>query len=210
MALRALLSASLLASVACGLLACGKQATPDSHPDSAAAAPHAPAGVASAPVPPVPSVPSVPSMDGATQVASNGERQTLMVTSTSGTVSCDGHNVDLTGQNANLVLKGDCGTIAVLGQHAIVQIERAEAVRMVGNDAQVTLAGDAGTIELFSRTSTLKAGRIGKLLVPGDDNEVQAQAIGSATLHGRGNRITQQSGTAMVNDYGSNNQIFTR
>lgn len=164
MALRALLSVSLLASVACGLLACGKQATPDSQPDSAA----------------------------------------------SGTVSCDGHNVDLTGQNANLVLKGDCGTIAVLGQHAIVQIERAEAVRMVGNDAQVTLAGDASTIELFSRTSTLKAGRIGTLLVPGDDNQVQAQAIASATLHGRGNRITQQSGTAMVNDYGSNNQISTR
>ncbi|WP_435014847.1 DUF3060 domain-containing protein [Xanthomonas arboricola] len=149
-------------------------------------------------------------MDGATQVASNGERPTLMVTSTSGTVSCDGHNVDLTGQSANLVLKGDCGTIAVLGQHAIVQIERAEAVRMVGNDAQVTLAGDASTIELFSRTSTLKAGRIGTLLVPGDDNQVQAQAIASATLHGRGNRITQQSGTAMVNDYGSNNQISTR
>ncbi|WAT16368.1 DUF3060 domain-containing protein [Xanthomonas fragariae] len=62
-----------------------------------------------------------------------------MATSTSGKVSCDGHNVDLTGQNANLVFKGDCGTIAVLGQHAIVQIERAEAVRMVGNDAQVTL-----------------------------------------------------------------------
>ncbi|PPT30390.1 DUF3060 domain-containing protein [Xanthomonas arboricola] len=207
MALRALLSVSLLASVACGLLACGKQATPDSQPDSAAAVPHAPAGVAAAAVP---SVPSVPSMDGATQVASNGERPTLMVTSTSGTVSCDGHNVDLTGQNANLVLKGDCGTIAVLGQHAIVQIERAEAVRMVGNDAQVTLAGDASTIELFSRTSTLKAGRIGTLLVPGDDNQVQAQAIASATLHGRGNRITQQSGTAMVNDYGSNNQISTR
>ncbi|MBB4769179.1 DUF3060 domain-containing protein [Xanthomonas sp. LMG 8993] len=208
MALRALLSVSLLASVACGLLACGKQAAPDSQPDPAA--PHAPAGVAAAPVPPVPSVPSVPSMDGATQVASNGERPTLMVTSTSGTVSCDGHNVDLTGQSANLVLKGDCGTIAVLGQHAIVQIERAEAVRMVGNDAQVTLAGDASTIELFSRTSTLKAGRIGTLLVPGDDNQVQAQAIASATLHGRGNRITQQSGTAMVNDYGSNNQISTR
>ncbi|PPT57751.1 hypothetical protein XarbCFBP8138_02640 [Xanthomonas arboricola] len=207
MALRALLSVSLLASVACGLLACGKQATPDSHSDSAAAVPHAPAGVTAAPVP---SVPSVPSMDGATQVASNGERPTLMVTSTSGTVSCDGHNVDLSGQNANLVLKGDCGTIAVLGQHAIVQIERAEAVRMVGNDAQVTLAGDASTIELFSRTSTLKAGRIGTLLVPGDDNQVQAQAIASATLHGRGNRITQQSGTAMVNDYGSNNQISTR
>lgn len=210
MALRALLSVSLLASVACGLLACGKQATPDSQPDSAAAAPHAPAGVAAAAVPPVPPVPSVPSMDGATQVASNGERPTLMVTATSGTVSCDGHNVDLTGQSANLVLKGDCGTIAVLGQHAIVQIERAEAVRMVGNDAQVTLAGDANTIELFSRTSTLKAGRIGTLLVPGDDNQVQAQAIASATLHGRGNRITQQSGTAMVNDYGSNNQISTR
>ncbi|MBB6573576.1 DUF3060 domain-containing protein [Xanthomonas arboricola] len=206
MALRALLSVSLLASVACGLLACGKQATPDSHPDSAAAAPHAPAGESAAPVP---SVPSVPSMDGATQVASNGERQTLMVTSTSGTVSCDGHNVDLTGQNANLVLKGDCGTIAVLGQRAIVQIERAEAVRMVGNDAQVTLAGDASTIELFSHTSTLKAGRIGTLLVPGDDNQVQAQAIASVTLHGRGNRITQQSGTAVVNDYGSNNQIST-
>ncbi|PPT97630.1 hypothetical protein XaraCFBP7407_06390 [Xanthomonas arboricola pv. arracaciae] len=207
MALRALLSVSLLASVACGLLACGKQATPDSHPDSAATAPPAPTDVAAAPVPPVP---SVPSMDGATQVASNGERPTLMVTSTTGTVSCDGHNVDLTGQNANLVLKGDCGTIAVLGQHAIVQIERAEAVRMVGNDAQVTLAGDASTIELFSRTSTLKAGRIGTLLVPGDDNQVRAQAIASATLHGRGNRITQQSGTAMVNDYGSNNQISTR
>lgn len=207
MALRALLSVSLLASVACGLLACGKQATPDSQPDAPAAAPHAPAGVAAAAVP---SVPSVPSMDGATKVASNGERPTLMVTSTSGTVSCDGHNVDLTGQNANLVLKGDCGTIAVLGQHAIVQIERAEAVRMVGNDAQVTLAGDASTIELFSRTSTLKAGRIGTLLVPGDDNQVRAEAIASATLHGRGNRITQQSGTAMVNDYGSNNQISTR
>lgn len=204
MALRALLSVSLLASVACGLLACGKQAIPDSHSDSAAAVPHAPAGESAA------AVPSVPSMDGATQVASNGERPTLMVTSTSGTVSCDGHNVDLTGQSANLVLKGDCGTIAVLGQHAIVQIERAEAVRMVGNDAQVTLAGDASTIELFSRTSTLKAGRIGTLLVPGDDNQVQAQAIASATLHGRGNRITQQSGTAMVNDYGSNNQISTR
>ncbi|MBB2805675.1 hypothetical protein XarbCFBP7604_10980 [Xanthomonas arboricola] len=210
MALRALLSVSLLASVACGLLACGKQATPDSHSDSAAAVSHAPAGESAAAVPPVPPVPSVPSMDGATQVASNGERPTLMVTSTSGTVSCDGHNVDLTGQSANLVLKGDCGTIAVLGQHAIVQIERAEAVRMVGNDAQVTLAGDASTIELFSRTSTLKAGRIGTLLVPGDDNQVQAQAIASATLHGRGNRITQQSGTAMVNDYGSNNQISTR
>ncbi|MBB4596809.1 hypothetical protein FHR59_001578 [Xanthomonas arboricola] len=210
MALRALLSVSLLASVACGLLACGKQAAPDSHSDSAAAVSHAPAGESAAAVPPVPSVPSVPSMDGATQVASNGERPTLMVTSTSGTVSCDGHNVDLTGQSANLVLKGDCGTIAVLGQHAIVQIERAEAVRMVGNDAQVTLAGDASTIELFSRTSTLKAGRIGTLLVPGDDNQVQAQAIASATLHGRGNRITQQSGTAMVNDYGSNNQISTR
>ncbi|MCC8554406.1 DUF3060 domain-containing protein [Xanthomonas hortorum] len=200
MALRSLLYVSLLA-----LVACGKQAAPES-----AAAPQAPATTSIAPVPSAPSVPSVPSMDGATQVASTGERPTLMVTSTSGTVSCDGHNVDLTGQNANLTFKGDCGTIAVLGEHAIVQIERAEAVRIVGDAAQITLASDAKTIELFGRKSTLKAGRIDTLRVPGDDNQVQAQAIAAVTLHGRGNRITQQSGTAVVNDYGSDNQISTR
>ncbi|MBB5737276.1 hypothetical protein FHT08_003160 [Xanthomonas campestris] len=207
MALRSLLSVSLLASVACGLLACGKQAAPDSHPDAAAAAPQAPAGASIAPVP---SVPSVPSLDGASQAASTGERPTLMITSTGGTVSCEGHNVDLTGQNANLVLKGACGTVAVLGQHAIVHIEHAEAVRLVGDDAQLTLAGDARTVEVLSRSSMLKAGRIDTLLVPGDNNQVQAQAIASATLHGRGNRITQQSGNAVLNDYGSDNQISTR
>ncbi|MFC7521702.1 hypothetical protein ACFQS6_20055 [Xanthomonas populi] len=147
-------------------------------------------------------------MDGTTQFASSGERPTLMVTSTSGTVSCDGHHLDLTGNNAHLIFKGACGTIAVLGDHAIVQIERAEVARIVGDAAEVTLAGDAKTIELFSRKSTLKAGRIDTLLVPGDDN--QAQAIAAATVHGRDNPITQQSGTAVVNDDGSDNQLSTR
>ncbi|MFA1721928.1 DUF3060 domain-containing protein [Xanthomonas campestris] len=207
MALRSLLPLSLLALAACGEQPAADPAAAISPtPPSASAASVAPAQSAPQPAQPALS----PASTDAAPKADTGERPTLLVTSTSGTVSCDGHNVDLTGDHANLFFKGDCGAISVLGEQAIVQIERAESVRIVGDAAQVTLAGDAKSVELFGRKSTLKAGRVDTLLVPGDNNHVQVHTIGEATLHGRGNRISQQSGTARVDDYGSDNQITTR
>ncbi|NYF19663.1 hypothetical protein HDC36_001100 [Xanthomonas sp. JAI131] len=196
------------------LAACTQQPSPSGTEAAvatppAAAAPAA-AATAAAPIAPVPAVPSMSAQATGDAQASdqpNGERPTLMVTSTSGTIDCDGHNLDITGRDASLVLRGQCGTIALLGANGTLQIEHAEGVRVVGDNAQVVMRSDAKSVELFGRHGNLQMGRIEELAVPGDDNQLRAVAIGSATLHGSKNRLTQQTGKAQVQDYGRDNQI---
>ncbi|MBD7920552.1 DUF3060 domain-containing protein [Xanthomonas bonasiae] len=196
------------------LAACTQQPSPSGTEAAvatppAAAAPAA-ATTAAAPIAPVPAVPSMSAQATGDAQASgqpNGERPTLMVTSTSGTIDCDGHNLDITGRDARLVLRGQCGTIALLGANGTLQIEHAEGVRVVGDNAQVVMRSDAKSVELFGRHGNLQMGRIEELAVPGDDNQLRAVAIGSATLHGSKNRLTQQTGKAQVQDYGRDNQI---
>ncbi|WP_369981209.1 DUF3060 domain-containing protein [Xanthomonas bundabergensis] len=195
------------------LAACTQQPSPaaaEAAPTAAAATSPASATAPAAPIAPVPAVPSVSAQAaGDAQVGGqpDGERPTLLVTSTSGTIDCDGQNVDITGRGAKLVLRGQCGMIALLGADATLQIEHADGVRVVGDNAQVVMRSDAKNVELFGRHGNLQMGRIETLAVPGDDNQLRAVAIGSVTLHGSKNQLSQQTGTAQVQDYGRDNHV---
>lgn len=197
------------------LTACTQPQAPAGQP--AADTPH-PAAASAAAAPAAPSVPAAPAAPDAPDAptaaaneaqagAGNGEQPTLMVTSTSGTIDCDGHNLDIVGSDATLVLRGHCATVALLGDNGNLQIERADGVRVVGNNAQVVMRSDTKEVELFGRHGNLQMGRIDTLAVPGDENQLHAISIGTATLHGAKNELTQQSGTAKVQDYGRDNRV---
>jgi len=181
------------------LAACTQPST--SSADSTAAPPAAPQVD---PVPPVASVPSVASMQAGD---GHGERETLSVTSTTGTINCENRNVDITGQHATLILRGHCGMIALLGAYGNLQIEHAEGLRVVGANAQVVTTSDLKTVEIFGERGTFQVGHIDELRVPGRETRLRALSIRSATLHGSNNEITQQDGTAVVEDYGKDNRI---
>jgi hypothetical protein len=137
----------------------------------------------------------------------HGERETLSVTSTTGTINCDNRNVDITGQHATLILRGHCGTIALLGAYGNLQIEHAEGLRVVGANAQVVTTSDLKTVEIFGESGNFQVGNVDELRVPGSETRLRALSIRSATLHGSKNEIIQQNGTAVVQDYGKDNRI---
>lgn len=188
------------------LSACAQQQAPP------AAGTAAPAAAPAATAPPAAAAPSAPTASPAPASAAqaggeNGERPTLMVTSTTGTIDCDGHNLDIVGSGAKLVLRGHCATVALLGDNGSLQIEHADGVRVIGNNAQVVTTSDIKEVELFGRHGNLQLGRVGTLAVPGDENQLRATSIGTVTLHGAKNELTQHSGTAKVQDYGRDNRI---
>ncbi|MDL5367262.1 DUF3060 domain-containing protein [Xanthomonas sp. NCPPB 2654] len=192
------------------LSACAQQQAPAGG-EPAAGTP-APAAAPAATAPPAAAAPSAPTAATAPASAAqaggeNGERATLMVTSTAGTIDCDGHNLDIVGSGAKLVLRGQCATVALLGDNGSLQIEHADGVRVVGNNAQVVMTSDTKEVELFGRHGNLQMRRIDTLTVTGNENQLRATSLGAVTLQGDKNELTQQSGTAKVQDYGRDNRI---
>jgi hypothetical protein len=61
---------------------------------------------------------------------------------TSGTYDCEGQNITVNSQDADLHLVGECATVVVNGERARVVIDDAELIVVNGEDARATYSGD--------------------------------------------------------------------
>ncbi|WP_052688162.1 DUF3060 domain-containing protein [Xanthomonas sp. MUS 060] len=130
-----------------------------------------------------------------------------MVSALNGDIDCDGHDLNIVGPDADLVLRGHCNKVTLFGRNDSLQIEQADALRVLGDNAQVTMHGDAKRVMLLGRIGNLQMQHIATLEVFGDENQLHATVIDKIALHGNHNQIVQDSGTAVIDNDGSDNRI---
>jgi hypothetical protein len=80
----------------------------------------------------------------AREVDGDGERAPAAFNNdnASGTFDCDGQNVTVNGEDADLHLVGTCGIVVINGEHARVTVDDAEIIVVNGAEAQLRYSGD--------------------------------------------------------------------
>lgn len=140
--------------------------------------------------------------------AADDDSTTLHVSTRSGTIDCTGKNVEIVTDNAQLVLKGACGEIYIIGKNDSVDIDRAKLVQVSGgSNVQVKALGRIDEIYLVGDNGNHHFADVGELNVNSDSNQIDARSIETLSLSGSLNNVRWASGSPSINDIGRDNTL---
>ncbi len=144
---------------------------------------------------------------GANRAVVADEAPSLFVNTHSGTVDCEGHDVNVTSSNAKLSFTGRCKGIYFVGTDTTATIESAELVQSSGNGMHVTVKGKVADAYLIGSRGEFAFDELGTLHLNGDELRVGAKTIGTMAVVGSRNTVHWSSGKPRIDDMGSGNVL---
>jgi hypothetical protein len=144
---------------------------------------------------------------GAHRAVVADEAPSLFITTQSGTVDCEGHDVNVTSSDAKLSFTGRCKGIYFVGTGTTATIESAELVQSSGNGMHVTVKGRVADAYLIGSRGEFVFDDLETLHLNGDELRVGAKTIGKMAVVGSRNTVHWSSGKPRIDDIGSGNVL---
>lgn len=135
------------------------------------------------------------------------ELPAVFVNTQSGTIDCEGRDVNLTASNAVLTLTGNCKGVYFVGSATKASIESTGLVQISVNDVHVTVRRPVDEVSIIGSHAEATFDKVGRLQLTGSDSRVQAGEIATLNVIGSGNTVRWTSGSPRISDVGSDNSL---
>lgn len=135
------------------------------------------------------------------------EMAALLVNTQSGTIVCDGRDVNVTSSNATLSFTGRCKGLYFVGSHTTATVESATLIQAAGTNLKLTVGGKADEVYLIGGKGQFTFDSVGQLNLNADDARIEAKSIATISALGSRNTVQWSSGAPTINDIGSGNVL---
>lgn len=143
----------------------------------------------------------------ANRPAAADDAPALFITTQSGTVDCDGRDVNVASSDARLSFTGHCKGIYFIGTGITADVESAQLLQVAGDRVHVTAKGRIADVYLIGSRGEFAFAELGTLRLNGDELRVEARAIDKISAVGSRNTVHWSSGKPRIDDVGSGNVL---